>query len=101
MVVLILTAIYPCAEFGKFLTKYHTLPAQLQERAQAEGWAAGDTRLAVALAQLSQQWNIAEELLLGQGEAGSAVEMYRGLGMLKDAVRSDHCFHQFRAQDIL
>ncbi|BDA43673.1 probable intraflagellar transport protein 172 homolog [Coccomyxa sp. Obi] len=60
---------------------------QIQVRAQAEGWAAGDVRLAVALAQFSQQWAVAERLLLGQGETGPAVEMYRSLGMVKDAVR--------------
>lgn len=44
------------------------------------------------MAQLSQQWSVAEELLLSQGEAGAAVKMYRGLGMLRDAVRCGHPF---------
>ena len=63
------------------------MSTQIQVRAQAEGWAAGDIRLATALAHFSHQWRVAERLLLSQGEAGPAVEMYRGLGMLKDAVR--------------
>ena len=66
--------------------------AQVQERAQTEGWASGDIRLAVAVAQLSQQWSVVEELLLSQGEAGAAVKMYRGLGMLRDAVRCNYPF---------
>jgi hypothetical protein len=71
-----------------------TCCAQVQERAQTEGWASGDIRLAVAVAQLSQQWSIAEKLLLSQGEAGAAVKMYRGLGMLRDAVRYGYPFLQ-------
>ncbi|CAL8468379.1 g7919 [Coccomyxa elongata] len=67
---------------------------QIQVRAQAEGWAARDIRLAVALAQFSQQWGVAERLLLSQGEIGAAVDMYRSLGMLRDAVRvADNAKH--------
>lgn len=55
---------------------------------RTEEWAPGDVSLTIAMAQLHQQWGVAEKLLIDRGQAGAAIEMYQNLGMLKDAVRS-------------